>query len=484
MPSTDASQPAPLTSNGKTLILATAFLGWMFAGTLMAITPLTSGSAIKEMIPATRVSQPAKPVGPSSESPVPAAIKDSAAAPPAAAAKKDPNSPEAIIGRWFAWFNAAFLLGGATGGFVFGWVGDRAGRTKGMAFSILCFTILSGVSYFVTSPWQLLVLRFLACMGVGGMWPNGIAIVSEAWAGVSRTFLAGLIGTAANVGIVMVGLLGLFFVVTPDNWRWLMLVATAPVVLGVFILFAVPESPRWLSGAAARQSAPPLAAEVFKPPLLGLTLVGICLGTIPLLGGWGSGNWLVPWSEQVGGKLDPDLKAWTLIARSTGGSIGSLLGGWVAGVLGRKRSYFLISFVSLAISEYIFLKLTPALRTEAGPWDFLLGLFGQGSPVTWSEVNWFSLWTFNLGVISGLFFGWLPLCLPELFPTRVRSTGAGVSFNFGRIASACGVLVAGQLIDYFAGDYGRVGSMMSMIYLLGMIVIWFAPDTTSTDLAA
>lgn len=432
-----------LTATGRRLILATAFLGWLFAGTLMAITPLMSRSAVKEMLP---------------------------------------DASEALIGRWFAWYNSAFLFGAAAGGLIFGWIGDRAGRTKGMGLSVLCFTALSGLSYFVRTPEQLLILRFLACLGVGGMWPNGIAIVSEAWHGASRPLLAGLIGTAANVGIVMVGVTAIYVKITPDNWRWLMLAAAAPIVLGAFILAAVPESPKWLAGATARQTAPPPVAEVFSPPLLMVTIIGIFLGTIPLLGGWGSGNWLVPWADRVGGTLDPHLKAWTLVARSTGGAISSLLGGWVAGTLGRKRSYFLISLGSLLCSAYLFRWLQPSTQGQFGPWDFLSGLVGAGETVDLAAVNWFSFWAFMLGIISGLYFGWLPLCLPELFPTRVRSTGSGISFNFGRIAAACGVLGAGELIRQFDGDYGRVGAVTSLIYAVGMVVIWFAPDRTGTEL--
>ena len=181
-------------------------------------------------------------------------------------------------------------------------------------------------------------------------------------------------------------------------------------------LLAVPESPSWLRAGPKPGKAAAPVAEVFRPPLLWLTLIGICLGTIPLLGGWGSGNWLVPWADKVG--TTADLKAWIQLNRSFGGSISSLLGGWVAGLAGRRLSYFLISLFSLVISEVVYLGLTPA-----DGWLFAAGAF-------------------FVGLIAGTFFGWLPLCLPELFPTRVRSTGSGVTFNFGRIASAFGVLGA------------------------------------------
>src|SRR6185295_8829965 len=88
-----------------------------------------------------------------------------------------------------------------------------------------------------------------------------------------------------------------------------------------------------------------------------------------------------------------------------------------------------------------------------------------------------------LGFVSGIYFGWLPLCLPELFPTRVRSTGAGVGFNFGRIVTAVTLFAAGALMQYFAGDYPRIGRVTSLLFVAGMIGIWFAPDTGAKELA-
>jgi hypothetical protein len=87
-----------------------------------------------------------------------------------------------------------------------------------------------------------------------------------------------------------------------------------------------------------------------------------------------------------------------------------------------------------------------------------------------------------VGCVSTVFYGWLPLYLPELFPTQVRATGSGVSFNTGRILSAAGVLGAGALTVFFQGNFARAGSVVSVIYALGMLVILFAPDTTGKRL--
>jgi MFS transporter, SHS family, sialic acid transporter len=373
--------------------------------------------------------------------------------PPAGA--DEPAVRKKVESLWFSWYNAAFLFGAAAGGLVFGWMGDRLGRVRAMGASIFCFSFFSGLGYFATAPEQLLVLRVLSGLGVGGMWPTGVALASEAWSDASRPMIAGLLGTSANVGLVTLNVLGYCWPATPDSWRWLLLVCAAPIVLSVFVWLLLPESGRWLAArhlpSGERRGVS--MATVFQPPLLRLTLIGIAVGTIPILGGWGATQWLIPWTNKVVGQSNPEAMALTAIMRSGGAILGGLAGGWIASLAGRRTTYFLVSLSSLALGEFIYLLLTPS------------------HPAFWTCV-------FLLGVISTIFFGWLPLYLPELFPTEARSTGAGVSFNSGRILAALGVLGTGFITAAFGGDYGRAGSITTLVYALGMVVILFAPDTT------
>jgi MFS family permease len=402
--------------------LATAFLGWMMAGAIMAIAPLAGRAATESFVPA---------------------------------------ASEGQLGAWISRYVCAFLLGAAAGGLGFGWLGDRIGRSKAMAASILCYSILTGCTYFAQTPLQYLTLHFLACLGVGGMWPNGVALVSEAWPDVSRPLLAGLIGTSANFGLMLLAGLAARpgLQISAENWRWVTIVCATPIVLGAFVALFVPESPRWVASMLSRstQEIQSPIAITFQPPILQLTLLGICLGAIPLMGNWGSANWTVPWAGQIGATDALDLKAWTQFNKSFGGAVGALLGGWIASQFGRRSTYFVISLVSLCISYYIF--------RFSNPRDPM-----------------FPYLVFGIGFSGTLYFGWLPLFLPELFPTHVRATGSGVSFNFGRILTAFGALGTGELLRSFAGDYARVGQLTCLVYVLGMIVICFAPDTSKTKL--
>ena len=236
-------------------------------------------------------------------------------------------------------------------------------------------------------------------------------------------------------------------------------------MFGVATLLAVSESPRWLASRTAVRAGgggSPLR-EVLRPPLLSRTVLGVTLGAIPVVGSAANANWLVPWTDHASGQAaresggdrpraaaDPRGKARTQITRSGGAVFGSLLGGLAASLLGRRLSYFLISLGALAVSTYIFSQLDP-LHPR------------------------FQLFTFLLGFVGITYFGWLPLFLPELFPTRVRATGTGISFNTGRVVAATVVLSAGFLLDRFGGDYSRVGLWSGMVYAVGMAVIWFVP---------
>jgi MFS family permease len=367
------------------------------------------------------------------------------------------QTPEPVVTRWFAWFQAAFLFGAAAGGWLFGWIGDVLGRIQGMVLAVECYSLLTLGCFFARSAEEMLVLRFLACLGIGGVWPNAVALVAEAWPNASRPFLAGLLGAAANVGFVLLGAICYAYPVTGDAWRWTFLLAAAPGLAGMWFILWLPESPRWPRGERAVSPV----REVLRPPLLSRTILGVTLGAIPVVGSAANANWLVPWTDHASSqnarhsgdhtaRPDPRSKAKTQMTRSGGAIFGSLLGGIIASVLGRRVSYFLISLGALAASSYIFSQLDP--------------LHPQ-----------FQLFTFLLGFIGITYFGWLPLFLPELFPTRVRSTGAGICFNTGRVVAAIVVLSAGLLLDRFSGDYARVGLWSGTIYALGMIVIWFVP---------
>ncbi len=413
---------APLSRPARYAVLAAAFGGLLFDGFELGLMPLASLSVSKSLL--------------------------------------GTSYTPTLGGDWFARFTAALMFGAAIGGILLGSLGDRIGRARAMGVSVLFYSIFAGLGAWVTSQEQMLVLRFFVGLGVGGVWPNAVALVAESWPDRARPTVAGLMGAAINAGILMLSQVAQLWSVTADSWRWLFQLAAAPAALGLFVLFFLPESPTWRASrgrqVGEKKRAAPLR-ELFQPSLLRITLVGIILGSIPLVGAWAASKWMIPWADSIGGVVQPDYKALTQGWWAFGAILGSLAGAQIASLLGRRRSYFLISLGSLALTLAMF-QLTAPLRPS-----FFPIVFAQG-------------------FVATLFFGWLPLYLPELFPTHVRATGSGISYNVGRFATAAGVLAAGAVFTALGGSYPAVGAAAAMIYGLGMFAIWFAPDTEKQSL--
>src|SRR3954469_22526709 len=216
-------------SRGKWMALTAALLGWMFDGFEMGMFPLVGQNALNELLP---------------------------------------QQTSVVRNEWFGVIMAAFLIGAATGGVVFGWLGDRLGRVRAMALSIFTYAVFTGLCCVATRAWHIAVLRFIASLGMGGEWALGVALVTELWPDRSRALVAGLIGAAANVGYLIVGVISLVLLsfisgfgnlllhigiaqqtvntlVSGQGWRLMMIVGALPALLMFFIMRLVPESHKW-----------------------------------------------------------------------------------------------------------------------------------------------------------------------------------------------------------------------------------------------
>ncbi len=234
-------------------------------------------------------------------------------------------------GDWFARFTAALMLGAAVGGIVLGGLGDRVGRTRALGISVLFYSVFAGLGALVRTQEEMLVLRFVVGLGVGGVWPNAVALAAECWPDRSRPVVAGLMGAALNGGILLLSQVARTWHITPESWRWVFWLAAAPAVLGVLVLRFLPESPLWLGTRAAARTGPkgvgPGAVDspirtLFRPPLLRITLIGILLGSIPLIGAWSASKWMIPWADKVGGARGAGLNllfSWGAMGGGAGG---------------------------------------------------------------------------------------------------------------------------------------------------------------------
>jgi len=234
-----------------------------------------------------------------------------------------------------------------------------------------------------------------------------------------------------------------------------MIAGAAPALLALAIQLVVPESERWK--AAVRQRAARPVREILSSGLVGRMLLGIGLASIALIGTWGSVQWLPLWADQLTGGRVPTAKALTQILASAGAIAGSLAGALAAGRIGRRPAYFALCLFSLLLCGWLFR---------------FVHHYGAA----------FLILVTLVGAATAAFYGWLPLYLPELFPTRVRATGQGLCYNSGRILAAVGALTQGQLVGAYGGSYAKAGATITLIYVVGLALIWLAPETKDRPL--
>ena len=430
---------------GRWLALAAALLGWMFDGFEMGIFPLVAPPALTEVL---GLSEDMRRATATADSSVGRQLR---------------ARIEGEVARWNGRITAAFLVGAAIGGWFFGWLGDRIGRVRAMVFSVLTYAVLTGVCGLAQDSWQLLILRFLAALGMGGEWSLGVALVMESWPPRSRPMLAGLIGASANVGFVLTTLPvmvveGAGVSLAGGGWRWVLGLCAFPALLTFLLRLFVPESEKWLH--ATRTGPQTRLADIFAPGVRSRTAIGALLSGVALIGTWGAVQWIPVWVRTVTG--DQTMVNAVQIASGVGAVVGTLLGAGVGRYLGRRVTYFGICLGSLMICAVLF-------RV-----DFALK---EGTSAAFLGV------VFLTGALTASFYGWLPLYLPELFPTRVRATGQGFSYNFGRIIAAAGAIGMGLLVqEVFANSYADALATISLVYLVGMAAIWLAPETRGQPL--
>lgn len=410
------TRPPGLSTRGQWMVLTASFLGWLFDGYEQGLFGVIARPALHDLLG---------------------------------------GAGDAQVGPWMGHITACFLIGAAAGGIAFGWLGDRIGRVRAMGLSILTYSLITGLGYFAQTAWQLGIIRAISALGMGGQWALGVALVMECWPEKWRPILAGVMGAAANIGFLLVGVVAQLYPVTSQSWRWMLVVAALPALLVVFLTLFTPESQRWMAAAQCARLTP--LREVFGRKLLWRTMLGITFASIALIGTWGSVQWLPLLADRLVQGHNLSAKANTQILVALGAICGALVAPLVGARLGRRPAYFLLCLLSFVFCAILFRRIN-----TYGP-QFLAV-------------------SFAVGAATASFYGWFPLYLPELFPTRVRATAQGTCYNSGRILAAVGAETQGGLVRLYNGNYAQAGAVITMVYLLGMGLIWLAPETKGKPL--
>jgi MFS family permease len=411
------------------LVLLVAWLGWVFDSMDAMIYALVLHPALHELLPAT-LGRPAM---------------------------------DADIGWYGGIIFSIFLLGWAVGGVIFGVVADRIGRTKTLIITILIYAIFTGMAALSETWWHLALYRFLTALGIGGEWAAGAAIVAEVWPEEKRAKAAGILQSAWAAGFFLAA--ACYLLLRHYPWQALFLVGVMPAFVALLVRLWVKEPERWVKAHAIEEQMG-LAhrakiLELFHGALRRPTLIGACLAFVAVFGLWGATNWtptLIRALPDTEGLLPEEIKTYVVYATmslNAGALVGYLSFGPLADRFGRRAAFALMCTGSLVMLPVTFL--TPRKFEHV---LLLLPLLGF----------------FNNGIFSGF-----PIYLPELYPTRIRATGAGFCFNAGRVLASLGPFLTGFLVSAL-GSFGRAASAIALIYLLGLLILPFAPETRGRPL--
>ena len=356
-----------------------------------------------------------------------------------------------------------FLIGWAIGGVLFGIAADRFGRTKTLIATILIYAVFTGLAALSQTWWHLAVYRFLTALGIGGEWAAGAALVAEVWPEDKRAKAAGLLQSAWAAGFFLAALFNLLL--RGYGWRALFVVGIMPAVAALLVRLWVKEPERWVQAHRQESEAGTGSfaklAELFRGDLLRPTLAGSTLAFVAVFGLWGSTNWtptLITTLPDLQGLSREELSArvsYAIMALNVGALFGYLSFGPLADRFGRRPVFALMCAGSLVMLPITFLTPREYLHVL-----LLLPVLGF----------------FNNGIFSGF-----PIYLPELYPTRLRATGAGFCFNAGRVFASVGPFLTGWLTATM-GSVGQAVSVVGLIYVVGLLVLPFAPETRGKTL--
>ena len=369
-----------------------------------------------------------------------------------ATAEGDPD-----VARTGAVVQAAFLLGWALGGAFFGVIGDRLGRSRTLVLTILTYALFTGLSFFAHTWWQLMTFRFLAALGIGGEWAVGASLLSETWPRKWRPWLAAVLQCAVNFGI-LAAIAAVFILQQVPGYqpRWVFLIGVLPAFVTLWIRKEVPETAEW-SAERGRRAAPSMAG-LFGRDIRRTTLLASLLCAISLTGHWCFMFWQQAFirshPEVVGGSPEAKAKVvsvalFWVIAASIAGNFAS---GWAAARFGYRRAlaaFFGAYFILMAV-------------TFACPWGL------AATYVLYAGV----------GFCQGV-FGLFTMALPPLFPTLLRTTGAGFSYNIGRIFAAAGTVFFGLFAR--PSDFSAVLLYASFLFLPAAILAMWLPVEEATS---
>jgi MFS family permease len=350
------------------------------------------------------------------------------------------------------------LLASAVGGLIFGVVADRIGRTRALMATILIFSFCSLMTATATELWHLMLWRILLGLGMGGEWASGAVLVSETRPKEHRGKAIGIMQSGWALGYILAALLSA--VLLPLGWRWLFVAGVLPAFFILWVRRSVHEPPVWTRRQQAAETAGNPFAVIFSRQLRYRTIMATLLATFVMFGYWGVFTWLPGFLNKPitegGAALDTTAVSQWIITMQLGAFFGYLTFGFICDRVGRRPA-FILFMIAAAIIVPVYGQLAPypTALLLLGP---LLGFFGHG------------------------YFSVFGAMLAELFPTRVRATGQGLTYNVGRGLGALAPFIIGALATIEGVGIGLALGVTSAFFLAGAVLILLVPETRGKEL--
>jgi MFS family permease len=373
---------------------------------------------------------------------------------------------------------AITLFGWGVGGMLGGVLADYIGRKRMMIIAILVYSLLTGLSALAWNWVSFAALRFLVGVAIGSEWATGASMTAEVWPDRARGKGAGLMQCGLGIGFFIASFVWLYVSpLGPDAWRYMYVIGILPALLTLWIRRGISESSLWEVADGQRRTA--LArkrggavldagdhaltrftlVDLFaEPEVRRRTFFAFLMSLTTTLAWWGISTWVPPYIGSVAAKAGLPAQQWASYA-GMAYNLGAIAGyaglGFLADRYGRKPITFLFFGMALVLTPVLFL------------WVQDLRLL-----LVVAAINAF----FSLGQYT-----WMPVWLPELYPTHMRATGMAFVFNAPRFIAFLGPLLAGTLIVHFGG-YGRAATIVALIYILGLCAVPFLPETAGKPL--
>ena len=368
-----------------------------------------------------------------------------------------------LIGEWSLTKAVAGLLGSLTlvasgfGGVLFGSIADRWGRRPALVGSLFAYSIFTFACGLSTTVGQLAVCRFLLGLGMGGEWTSGAALVSESWPPAHRGKAMGVMQSAWSVGYALAALVAAI-VLPRFGWRAVFFVGIIPAFVAIWMQYGIDESAEWRESRAGRSAASSPLQTIFLKPYLALTILLTALSTTTIFAYWGLNLWIPAYFSlpiaEGGLGFSTSVSTLLVILTQVGTFLGYLSFGFVADAYGRRRS-----FVIYILAGAVFILGFAATRNI-----WMLALL---APVTtFFATGFFS----GFGAVTG-----------ELYPTAIRATATGFTYNVGRIGSAVSPFVVGSLAE--THGFGMAFALLAITLVLGAVTWIWLPETRPVNRA-